>query len=86
MGIVKTMCGWISDSAILQKKDPEEKTLMLGGKAHRASSKWNLKGGSGMALQSAATTGVKTFFWDHCMKSVDAAFGKCNSLDSLGSR
>ena len=26
MGIVKMMCGWISDWAILQRKDPEEKS------------------------------------------------------------
>ena len=32
MEIVKMLCGWISDWAILQKRDPEVKMLMLGAK------------------------------------------------------
>ena len=32
MGIVKMLCGWISDWAILQKRDADEKMLMLGAK------------------------------------------------------
>ena len=30
MGIVKMMCGWISDWAVLQKRYPGERMLMLG--------------------------------------------------------
>ena len=32
MGIVKMMCGWISDWAVLQKRCPGERMLMLGAK------------------------------------------------------
>ena len=32
MEIVKMICNWISDWVVLQKNDPEEKTLMLGAR------------------------------------------------------